>query len=943
MSEEFNIQFKNTSNDEDSVFSGVFKAVVQSPDETRDVDTATEFVKDNGDGTVIRIKKELQRAPTYYNYNSASTNLSGGGAMDGDTGVIIKTAKDFDHLGNVFANDGFNLNVSSSDMPDDLSDPNHKRVWVARREQKVPPPFLTGLTEGSTPSELGDNPTSTYSKYKAFKNPTEIAALLDSQNAEYNALYGDQTSTDLTNLDDWDLILHAAMPLSDPRAFYGPMAPVAKVSDGMGGLMSIDFNSSMTLDTNFDDGATAYFKSFDQLGKNGITGDLTQTWCDPDRQGYFWELQGMNRDDWEEWNSAFPNGLLGSGWEVTQAMIGNEDVRMDEAYIHRYLNVPDAIRRFNISKIIDGEQSDNYVSFSYYAASSRMDKESIGDGGVADYQNNEGVPGWYFQRNFGTGAKYIYADYPIETEQLRFAWEKNDCIDNNGNYKNSYRTETVNIQGLPQLHETPWNAKSSDYRYPFWLNGRDTDGNSANGANLSIFNNVPKLYHSNGLFSDWASMCSRIRYSDASFGSYGGIRIMAHERLRLALVISHNFIRQQRNGYAVQVPTGGGAGLGVDSGTAPRMTVTPTTPPEITTVPGAPSSLSATVVDDDDDDDDTTTTAPGSPTIDESNISIISDPPSAPTEFSTTEIIPDATEAPGAPRTLTLTPDEDIAKIIPDPPGAISTLIGAPQAEPSGAVGDLEAIVTGADDLICTTVGVTVSPKRPPWLGVTRPSKYKGFVFDERIQGLSGPFVNGAITAITNKDNSAELVAVNESFEASKSDLLDFNDPDFSEPPSFESVYPDIDVPIEYIGTDFDIVMSAIGEGFSYRGVYKPTPFDETFIGAGQVEDPKFFRDSYLAVIETNWLHLGDEHNQKQLHRIDLSFHKHSFGALFAYVKNDEGMVKGQYKGGLAEHMKVFTNIRGRRFKIMLMIPTHKKYPWALREMSIGHLYGKSF
>ena len=104
-----------------------------------------------------------------------------------------------------------------------------------------------------------------------------------------------------------------------------------------------------------------------------------------------------------------------------------------------------------------------------------------------------------------------------------------------------------------------------------------------------------------------------------------------------------------------------------------------------------------------------------------------------------------------------------------------------------------------------------------------------------------------------------------------------------------------------------------------------------------------FFRDAYLAVAETNWVHLGDEHNEKQVHRVDLSFHKNSFGHLWCYVANEEKQYSGQYKGVIKEHVKVFTNIRGRRFKIKMLVATHTKHPWALREMSIGHLYGKSF
>ena len=145
------------------------------------------------------------------------------------------------------------------------------------------------------------------------------------------------------------------------------------------------------------------------------------------------------------------------------------------------------------------------------------------------------------------------------------------------------------------------------------------------------------------------------------------------------------------------------------------------------------------------------------------------------------------------------------------------------------------------------------------------------------------------------------------------------------------------------IGTERGVVCSRIGQGFAYRGLFQELPFSEKIIGEGCVKDPLFFRNSTLAVIESNWIHLGDEHNEKQVHRIDLSFHKNSFGALWGYVCNELGEYKGQYKGEIEEHMKVFTNLRGRRFKAKLFIVTHPQYPWALREMALGHLYGKSF
>jgi hypothetical protein len=227
----------------------------------------------------------------------------------------------------------------------------------------------------------------------------------------------------------------------------------------------------------------------------------------------------------------------------------------------------------------------------------------------------------------------------------------------------------------------------------------------------------------------------------------------------------------------------------------------------------------------------------------------------------------------------------------------------------------------------------------PPYNGTTISSKYKGWVFDERTSAISGPFVHEDVTAIATKDNSAEMYCVTEDKEVKKTDLLDFNNPNF---PTFTDPWPDILTPFDG-STVKGVVASESAKGFCYRNRYISAPFEDSVIGGGVVEDPLFFRNSYLAQSETNWMHLGDEHSEKQCYRVDLRFHKNSCGHIWLYVKNDEGLVKGQYKGMIKEHMKVFTNLRGRSFKIQMIIATHHDHPWAMREMAVGHLYGKSF
>jgi hypothetical protein len=226
----------------------------------------------------------------------------------------------------------------------------------------------------------------------------------------------------------------------------------------------------------------------------------------------------------------------------------------------------------------------------------------------------------------------------------------------------------------------------------------------------------------------------------------------------------------------------------------------------------------------------------------------------------------------------------------------------------------------------------------PDFTGTTKPPKYKGFMLSENNDTLAGPFVGEDINAVTNSSDEGFL-AVTQGDKVITTDLTQFKDTVFEQPPGglwWETKYP--------FGENEDgVVGSSTENSFHYRGVYLPTPFDEPVQTSGSIKNPLFFRNAYLAIFETNWIHLSDEHNEKQVHRLDLSFHKNSFGHVWGFVGNEEKKYSGQYKGLIKEHMKVFTNIRGRRFKIKLLIASHNKYPWALREVSVGHLMGKSF
>lgn len=218
-----------------------------------------------------------------------------------------------------------------------------------------------------------------------------------------------------------------------------------------------------------------------------------------------------------------------------------------------------------------------------------------------------------------------------------------------------------------------------------------------------------------------------------------------------------------------------------------------------------------------------------------------------------------------------------------------------------------------------------------------KPSLYKNYVFSTRENSLSGPF-QSEFTTITARPNSGDLIAVDKNRDVYKADLLDLNDQEFDK----------VETSVWETDTSFTpnatrgFMASEKGE-FLYRNKFLKAPFDEPKLGFFNLENPLYFKDSQLSISETHWMHFGNEAYEKEVYRVDLTFHTNSLGHIWLYMQNDKGQVSGQYKGAITENMKVFTNLRGRRFRIKMFVATHDQYPWAMREMSVGYNLGKSF
>lgn len=225
--------------------------------------------------------------------------------------------------------------------------------------------------------------------------------------------------------------------------------------------------------------------------------------------------------------------------------------------------------------------------------------------------------------------------------------------------------------------------------------------------------------------------------------------------------------------------------------------------------------------------------------------------------------------------------------------------------------------------------------------GPAKPGLFKQYIFSSRENALTGPFYSD-FTSVAAKENSGQLFAVDKNNKLHKTDLLDLNSTDFS--PAPENIWDDMDLSFSPNKTT-GVVASKKGS-FHYRSKFIEGPFKKFgTVGPGHSDlyDPIYFRDAYLAISETHWMHFGSEASEKDVYRVDLTFHTNSFGHLWLYIKNETGQVSGQYKGELSENMKVFTNLRGRRFKIQMFVATHLDYSWAMREMAVGYNLGKSF
>ena len=262
------------------------------------------------------------------------------------------------------------------------------------------------------------------------------------------------------------------------------------------------------------------------------------------------------------------------------------------------------------------------------------------------------------------------------------------------------------------------------------------------------------------------------------------------------------------------------------------------------------------------------------------------------------------------------------------------------------------------------------------WSGATVGSDFHGFIASEMNDAITGPFKYPQFTATTCMPDMGALIGVNENDWLLWTDTEDLRDDKFASvgadpftstalPSAYAggTTYSAGDV-AENSGSYYKAIATTAGHGvadatkwepfhdfvvgnangvFAYYGKNITSAFAEPAVGSTAVSDCLYFKDSYLSIAETGPMHISGEHGLKPLHEIGVSFKPNSVGYLWGYAENEDGLVKGQYKGSIygKPRVKIFLNLRGREFKIRLYMVTHTGHPWQIQEVALGHLQGR--
>lgn len=218
--------------------------------------------------------------------------------------------------------------------------------------------------------------------------------------------------------------------------------------------------------------------------------------------------------------------------------------------------------------------------------------------------------------------------------------------------------------------------------------------------------------------------------------------------------------------------------------------------------------------------------------------------------------------------------------------------------------------------------------------------KYQGFYYSDIQNALTGPILYPRLTSVTSVGDTSLLLGVSEDNQLMSCDMEQMKEARQLTPPQVDPWAN----PTTVDPGGMNVSFSQLTDTFNSNGRNYNSPMSDSAPGATLQQDPIYFPNSYLSVIETSYEDLGGPHKVKQIHEVGLTFQGGSYGHVWVYAQDESGTVKGRARGTLfgREQIKTFINLRSRRVRVRIYIATHVDYDWVLTDLSIGFLEGKT-
>ena len=220
---------------------------------------------------------------------------------------------------------------------------------------------------------------------------------------------------------------------------------------------------------------------------------------------------------------------------------------------------------------------------------------------------------------------------------------------------------------------------------------------------------------------------------------------------------------------------------------------------------------------------------------------------------------------------------------------------------------------------------------------------YPMWLFDKPSYQYAGPFHTPYFMAATKAGRSSQVIGIDSSLGFHVCDLESL-----SEQTALGTVAtvtdPGTASPRVFVGTNevfFKSPAATNGEFIRHTTAFATEP--DTVSSATNMAG-KLSLYGNLSVIETAYDNLGTQEVHKNFLEVMLTFQKNSFGYFGVWAETETGAMSGRWVGAIhgKEQHKVFVNVRGKSVRLKILVVTDPRYPWVLRDASLGYLLGNT-